>query len=157
MIEIDLSKLLGGQGFNVNSLVAKNGLGFPMHTLADTGANGLLFIDTQRATELATFLNIHTERLTTPAKTKGFNGKPGSPITHAISLHLTVGGRRFLNQPFLILDLGQHDVIIGRRWFSDHDVWLDVRSRRLVWPQEHTLKEEVEAQQVKIFPKKILQ
>lgn len=137
MVEIDLSKLLGGQGFNVNSQVAYNGLSFPMTTLADTGANGSLFIDKQQAIKISKFFNIPTQRLKTAADTKGFDGQPGSPITHAIKLHLVVDGRRFLNQPFLIIDLGQHDIIIGRRWLSDQDVWLDVRNRRLIWPNEN--------------------
>ena len=156
-MEIDLSKLLGGLGFHIDSQLAYNGLSFPMTTLADTGANGYLFMNTKKAIELARFHNIHTEQLKQPAKTKGFSGTEGPQITHAIKMHLIVGGRRFLNQPFLILNLGQHDVIIGRRWFEQHDVWLDVRNRRLVWPHERTLKEELEAEQPKLLPKQILQ
>ena len=156
-MEIDLSKLLGGLGFHIDSQLAYNGLSFPMTTLADTGANGYLFMNTKKAIELARFHNIHTEQLKQPAKTKGFSGTEGPQITHTIKMHLIVGGRRFLNQPFLILNLGQHDVIIGRRWFEQHDVWLDVRNRRLVWPHERTLKEELEAEQPKLLPKQILQ
>ena len=58
MMEIDLSKLLGGQEFNVHSQIAYNGLSFPMTTLADTGANGSLFIDTQQAIEIAKYFEI---------------------------------------------------------------------------------------------------
>ena len=157
MVEIDLSKLLGGQGFHVDSQLAYNGLSFTVNTLADTGANGYLFIDTKKAIELARFYNIPTEPLKQPAKTRGFSGSDGPRITHAIKLHLIVGGRRFLNQTFLILNLGQHEAIIGRRWFAEHDVWLDVRNRRLIWPYEQTLKDELEASQPEILPKQILQ
>ena len=157
MVEIDLSKLLGGQGFHVDSQLAYNGLSFTVNTLADTGANGYLFIDTKKAIELARFYNIPTEPLRQPAKTRGFSGSDGPHITHTIKLHLIVGGRRFLNQTFLILNLGQHEAIIGRRWFAEHDVWLDVRNRRLIWPYEQTLKDELEASQPKILPRQILQ
>ena len=157
MVEIDLSKLLGGQGFHVDSQLAYNGLSFTVNTLADTGANGYLFIDTKKAIELARFYNIPTEPLRQPAKTRGFNGSDGPQITHAIKLHLIVGGRQFLNQTFLILNLGQHEAIIGRRWFAEHDVWLDVRNQRLIWPYEQTLKDELEASQPEILPKQILQ
>ena len=81
-------------------------------TLANTEANDFLFIDTQQAVEIAKFFKIPTTRLKTTAGTKGFNRQPETPITHAIMLHLVIDGRRFLNQPFLMLDLGQHDVII---------------------------------------------
>lgn len=58
MAEIDLSKLLGGQSFIVPSQIALNGLSFPMTALADTGANRSLFLDRQRAVEMAQFHNI---------------------------------------------------------------------------------------------------
>ena len=93
MVEIDLSKLLGGQGFHVNSQLAYNGLSFTVNTLADTGANGYLFIDTKKAIELARFYNIPTEPLRQPVKTRGFNSSDRPQITHAIKLHLIVGGQ----------------------------------------------------------------
>ena len=114
MVEIDLSKLLGGQGFHVDSQLAYNGLSFTVNTLADTRANRYLFIDTKKAIELACFYNIPTEPLRQPAKTRGFNSLDGPQITHTIKLHLIVGGQQFLNQTFLILNLRQHEVIISR-------------------------------------------
>ncbi len=36
----------------------------------------------------------------------------------------------------LILDLGSHNLIIGRKWLEYYDVWLDVRNRRLLWPNQ---------------------
>ena len=74
MVEIDLSKLLSGQGFHVNSQLAYNGLSFPTTILADTGANGYLFMDIKKAIELACFHNIPTEPLENVAETRGFNG-----------------------------------------------------------------------------------
>ena len=62
-----------------------------------------------------------------------------------------------MNQLFLILNLGQHEAIIGRQWFDEHDVWLDVWNQQLIWPHEQTLKDELEANQPKILPKQILQ
>ena len=63
IVEIDLSKLLGGQGFHVNSQLAYNELSFTVNTLADTGVNRYLFIDIKKAIELACFYNIPTEPL----------------------------------------------------------------------------------------------
>ena len=37
----------------------------------------------------------------------------------------------------LILDLGSHDIILGRKWFTQFDIWLDVRNQRLLWPRSH--------------------
>ena len=63
MVEIDLSKLLDGQGFYINSQLAYNGLSFTVNTLADIRANRYLFIDIKKAIELACFYNIPTEPL----------------------------------------------------------------------------------------------
>jgi hypothetical protein len=38
-----------------------------------------------------------------------------------------------MDMPFLIADLGQNQIILGRRWIAKQDVWLDVR---LLWPNE---------------------
>lgn len=59
--------------------------------------------------------------------------------------------------PLLILDLGQHNVIVGRRWLAEKDVWMDVRNRRLVWPNERTHEDEVKLKMMTPMPKKILQ
>ena len=93
MVEIDLSKLLGGQGFHVDSQLAYNGLSFTVNILADTRVNGYLFIDMKKAIELACFYNIPTEPLRQPVKTRGFSSSDGPHITHTIKLHLIVGGQ----------------------------------------------------------------
>lgn len=153
---MDLGRLLGGQSFTVPSQVAHNGISIPLSALADTGANGYLFLNTHRATEIAEFLRIPIQQLDQPSRTKGFDGQPGPPITHVVVLHLWIGGRRFLNQPFLILDLGQHDMIVGRKWFMDQDVWLDVKNHRLIWPNQRPLTARIQAKQNTIIPKQIL-
>ena len=114
MVEIDLSKLLGRQGFYIDSQLAYNGLSFTINTLADTRVNRYLFIDMKKAIELACFYNIPTEPLRQPVKIRGFSSLDGLYITYTIKLHLIVGGWWFLNQTFLIFNLGQHKAIISR-------------------------------------------
>ena len=156
MVEIDLSKLLGRQGFHINSQLAYNGLSFTVNTLADIRANRYLFIDIKKAIELAHFYNIPTEPLRQPVKIRGFSSLDRPYITHTIKLYLIVGGQQFLNQTFLILNLGQHKAIISRQWFAEHDVWLDVQNWQLIWPYKQILKDELEASQPKILPRQIL-
>ena len=56
------------------------------------------------------------------------------PITSLLQAHLRVDGWRQYNVPFLITDLGNHDIILGQKWLSFLDLWLDVRNRQLIWP-----------------------
>src|SRR5204863_4488924 len=42
------------------------------------------------------------------------------------------------NIPFCILDLGNHDIILGLKWMEYFDIWLNPRNRRLVWPDDES-------------------
>ena len=77
----------------MNSQIAYNGISIPLTNLANTGANVYLFMDTQKAIELAKFFGIPTQRLNTPIGTKGYDGRAGSTITHVIVCHLLIDGR----------------------------------------------------------------
>jgi aspartyl protease len=154
--DLDLSKLFGGQSFTVPSQIAFNGYNIPANTLADSGAKGYLFMDTQFAIDAARFFNVPIHPLPTPCKVKGFDGKSSAEITYAIILHLSVDGRRFLNMLILITDLGQHDIIIGKNWLAEQDVWLNMKDQRLVWPDQRSLLDEIQSQQNISLPKMIL-
>lgn len=104
--------------------------------LIDSGANGFVFIDTQCAVDIARFLSLKTRRLPRTVPVKGYNGREGQPITHYLRLHLTVDRRRQYNLPLLILDLGSHDMILGRKWLAYFNILVDARGSRLVWPKE---------------------
>jgi hypothetical protein len=116
--------------------LAYNGYRVHTSTLVDSRANGFVFIDTRFAADLAKFLDVNIIPLTTPCSVKGFDGQPGRPATHAIILNLSIDARRQQKVPMLILDLGSHNLILGRKWISHHDIWLDVRNRRLLWPDQ---------------------
>ena len=105
-------------------------------SLIDSGANGFAFIDTLLAIDIANFFKLKLQRLPKPLGVKGYNGKLGTSITHILRLHLTVDGRRQYNIPLLVLDLGSHDLILGRKWQDYFNLLLNVRERRLMWPPD---------------------
>ena len=125
-----------GKHFILPCIVSKNGYYIPLITLADSGVNGFAFINTACAIDIAKFLNLKTEPLVRPIQTKGFDGRPGKPVTHTLTLHLSLDSQRQENIPFLILDLGSHDVILGLKWMSYFNVWLNPRDKRLMWPDD---------------------
>jgi len=134
MSEVDLSRLLGGKSFTVPCTLSRNGSGVNTTALADTGANAFALLDTRCARKISEFLNTHIETLEKPVPVKGYNGQMGKPITSVLRVHLRVNGRRQYNMPFLVTDLGNHDVILGRKWLSYLNLWLDARNRQLIWP-----------------------
>ena len=138
---------MGGKHFTVPCSLSFNGYLVNASSLIDSGANGFAFIDTLLATDIATFFKLKFQRLPRPLGVKGYNGKLGKSITHILRLHLTIDGRRQYNIPLLVLDLGSHDLILGRKWLDYFNLLLNVRERRLMWPPDlppsHLLIQEI--------------
>ena len=103
-----------------------NGCGIDLHSLADTGANGFLFINRPLAIRLARMLGTPMQPLPYAVLVGGYDGKSKTYVKHFIRLHLTIDGRRIHNCPFIVLDLGNQDVIIGLKWIRRFKVLLDL-------------------------------
>jgi predicted aspartyl protease len=116
---------MGGTHLTVSCTLSNNGYGVVTRALIDSGANGFVFVDTRCAVDVARFLGLKTRRLPRSVPVKGYNGTQGQPITHYIRLHLTVDQRRQYNIPLLILDLGSHDMILGRKWLAFFNILVD--------------------------------
>jgi hypothetical protein len=117
-----LSQLIGGKHFTLLCTLASNGYGVKTSALIDSRANGLVFIDSQYATDIAEFLDLPFIRLRNPCLVKGFNGQAGKAVTYMIVLNLGIDGRRQNQVLMLILDLGNHDIILGWKWIAESDV-----------------------------------
>jgi hypothetical protein len=108
------------------------------------------------AARLAKHFDHYVIPLKRPCKVKGFDSKTKNAITHLMILSLVVDGRVMYNLPFLIVGLGKHDVILGRMWLARYRVMVDCHRRRLVWPEDVSLKEEIQAKQFVRLPRKLL-
>jgi hypothetical protein len=135
-MSIDLSQLVGGKQFLVPSIISYNGYGIKLKALADSGANGFCFVNSTIALQLAKYLRIKKTRLDQPIPVKGFDGRQSDPVTDVLMAHLSVDGRRTYNIPLLITNLGTHDLILGRKFFQYYNIWLNVRDRALIWPED---------------------
>jgi predicted aspartyl protease len=106
-------------------------------SLADTGANGYLVIDKPFAIRLSKALQSPIRKLPYSVPVRGYQRNIQSNVSEYIRLHLTVEGRRIYNCPFVLLNLGTQDVIIGKKLFSRFRILLDSAKNRLVWPKEY--------------------
>jgi hypothetical protein len=156
LTSLDLSQLLGGKQFSACSQIGKNGYVVQTDSLVDTGANGYAFINTDFAIQLAKFCQARAIRLKDPCFVKGYDGKTKEQVTHVIFLNLRLNGRRFKDIPFLIANLGSQQIILGRKWLSEHDIWLDVKNQRLIWPGERAPEDRVKLKQELVVPREIL-
>jgi hypothetical protein len=75
---------------------------------------------------------------------------------HLMMLSLVINKWVMYNLPFLIVRLGKHDMILGRIWLARYKVLVDYGRRRLLWPEEVSLREEIQAKQFIQLPRKLL-
>lgn len=103
----------------------------------DTGAQGYLFLNSKIASSISVALRQPIRKLPYQVMVRGFKDQISSSVTHYIRLHLKIDGRKILNCPFVILDLGAQDCIIGLRWLKRFRIMLDTDRLRMVWPPQY--------------------
>jgi hypothetical protein len=64
--------------------IAHNRYTVKLNALADSKANGFVFINTLYVINIAKFLNVKAQRLPRPINIKGYDRKAGSAITHIL-------------------------------------------------------------------------
>ena len=127
---------MAGNSFTLTCTLRKDGVAIQAKALGDTGASGYVFLDSRFALDLCRTLGMKPKQLPRTIYPKGFDGKKGSPISQYLSFNIEIDGRRIYNLPMLIVELGSHDIIIGRNFFDYFRVLIDVHNKRLQWPPE---------------------
>jgi hypothetical protein len=64
--------------------IAHNRYTVKLNALADSEANGFVFINTLYVINIAKFLNVKAQHLPRPINVKGYDRKAGSAITHIL-------------------------------------------------------------------------
>jgi hypothetical protein len=135
--EVDLGSLMGGDSLTIACTLRKDAMQTTeIQALCDTGASGYVFLNTRLALDLCRFFGLKLQQLPHPIYPKGYDGKKGSPITQYLTFIIEIDGRRTYDLPMLVIGLDSHDIIIGRNFFYDLRICIDVFHRRLRWPKE---------------------
>ena len=137
MSRVDLSNLFQGNHFRLPSVLYRNGFGVKLNSLIDTGAQGFLFINLSIAFSITRSLQIPIQKLPYKVTIRGFQDSIESSVTHYLRLHLRIDGRTILNCPFVILDLGAQDCIIGLKWMKRFKLRLDTEHNQIIWPLQY--------------------
>lgn len=128
---------MGGGSFRLLGGLSFGGQGVSELTvLPDTGADGFAFLNKKIAIRVASYTGAQAQRLPTPIVPAGFRGKREKAITHFICFNLMLDKRILPRIPFLILELGNVDMILGFTWMSYFNVKVDAANRTLEWPTE---------------------
>ena len=91
-------------------------------------------MDTRYVVASAKFLGVPLKKLRDLITIKGYDSREGRVVTYFLECTLMINSRRLTLVPFLVLDLGNHDLILGLKWFEYYNVKLDLCHRRLEWP-----------------------
>lgn len=127
---------LGGKTLLYQCTICNNGLSLTTNNcLGDTGAGAYMCVSTQYARRIVEWLNPKIIGIR-PRLIAGFDGQVSHQINQAMLLTVQIQGRTFKDIPVTILDLGGHDLIIGKKWFEAHDVLPDCRRHRLIFPPD---------------------
>lgn len=122
-----------GKVFRVPCKLSKNGISISILALPDSGAHGFCFLDRSISVKICSRLGIVPIALPRPITPKGYNGVSGRIITHFLVTTMIINGYTLPQIPFLILDLGNQDVILGDAWMAHFDVLPDLRQKKLFW------------------------
>ena len=135
MLYINLRQLISKKNCTIPCTLFCNKYQVLTFALANSRVNTFTLIDTQYAIKLANFLNILIEDLPKPISIYRYNGQVGQPIISILWIYLRVNRRRQYNIPFLIMDLGSYDIILGRKQLAYLGLQLNIRNRQLIQPK----------------------
>jgi hypothetical protein len=97
----------------VSYTITHNKYTVKLNVFINSKANSFVFINTFYIINIIKFLNVKAQRLSCFINVKGYNKKAGSAITHILRLYLIIDKQRQYYIPFLILNLGSYDCILG--------------------------------------------
>ena len=129
--------MFGGKHFRVSTVLCSKGYGVSLQSLVDTGAQGFLFLNSAIARTISSSLQVPIRRLPFKITVKGFQDQVQTRVNQYIRLHLSIDGRKIYNCPFVIMDLGSQDCIIGIKWLRRFQLQLDTVRNRIVWPAKY--------------------
>jgi len=97
MLEVDLSRLLGGKGFTTSYTLYCNKYRVNTTILANIKANAFALFNTKCARKISKFLNTLLETLKRPVPIRGYNGQARKPIILILQTYLQVNRQRLYN------------------------------------------------------------
>jgi hypothetical protein len=96
---------MGGKQFLVSCTISMNGCGVALSALADTGANGYLFVNRTLSVRLSEALGVKILPLPYTVPIRGFQNSVRSHASYYMRLYLIINDKRVYNYLFVVLNL----------------------------------------------------
>ena len=127
---------MGGPSITIEATIGDKGRAVSLETLIDDGAIAFLVLHKRLAADISSVLDLDILPLPEPYRVSGFDNVARETVSHFIRAILSVDGRRLYNFPFVLADIGRHDLIIGKNFLEELKVLVDPARSRLIWPDE---------------------
>jgi hypothetical protein len=114
-----------------------------LSALADSCCAGSNFIHHDIAQILTQKYGIKTQKLDKPLGVSAFDGRKADLITEFIEVDSQVEDHNEKNTRFLITNLGNNNLILGRPWLRKHGAVLDMTTTKLLFYKDFCNHEEV--------------
>jgi transposase InsO family protein len=122
MSSCNLEEDLFDEGPVIESCILGGENQYLVKAMIDNGCTGYSFVNSTIVRKICEALKISPIKLNKPRKVKGYDGRMGEPITHAIYPRMSIRNHAESSTPLLITKLGQHDIILGKPWMRKHGV-----------------------------------
>ncbi|KAK3938273.1 hypothetical protein QBC46DRAFT_451301 [Diplogelasinospora grovesii] len=136
ILEMDLGEFLGGEPLVCPCTIANDGLSLTTQdALIDSGANGYIFVSLAFAKKLRKILHTVATSDFPPRRIGGYSGDGVQKIRTMIQADIIVQGRTIKEEWMMVVKMN-HDLILGQHWLRKHDLLVDSRRRRILFPPE---------------------
>ena len=128
-----MNNLIGGKQLAFNCLVYANRKSISLSVMVDTGVNGYAFINKRTSSFTRKMLGCSRTKLVKLIPVTEFNENYKHHLIYITTTNLYLDRRTELEVPFLELDIGAYNIILGRKWLEENDISVNYRRRRLLW------------------------
>ena len=75
-------------------------------------------------------------RYTDAASIQGYDARETQSVDSTITIKAMIDGHYFPDLTLVVLPEMGHDIILGKEWVARHDILLDCRRSKMIWPDE---------------------
>ena len=104
-----------------------------IYALPNTRAYRFLFMNMCYTIASTKFLGVPLRKLQDPIAIKGYDSCQGRVVTYFLECTLIINSRQLTQVPFLVLNLGNYNLILGLQWFKYYNVKPDLCCQQLKW------------------------
>lgn len=122
-------KLFAGPAFTLPCRISSKGLALKLKGLIDTGAGSYVLVHPKFARTIERSLHIPIFQMQA-VKIAGYDSVPNAQVDKHFKADLVLDNHR-IRTFYVLCNTGRHDIIVGRKFLEQVDVWVNCKRRLL--------------------------